>query len=70
MADAKSPSEAAESKQAPDKQAGPTPDVDQVLRVWQRLATQAVESLRGATQPLSDVATVDVQHAASSGAIL
>jgi hypothetical protein len=69
MADAKSPSDAAESKQAPDKQAGPTPDVDQVLRVWQRLATQAVESLRGATQPLSDVATVDLQHAASSGVI-
>jgi hypothetical protein len=69
MADAKSPSDAAESKQARDKQAGPTPDVDQVLHVWQRLATQAVESLRGATQPLSDVATVDVQHAASSGVI-
>jgi hypothetical protein len=69
MADAESSSDAAESKQAPDEHAGPTPDVDQVLRLWQRLATQAVESLRGATQPITEVATVDVQHAASSGAI-
>jgi hypothetical protein len=69
MAEDTTSSDAADSKQAPDQQAAPTPDVDQVLRLWQRLATQAVESLRGATQPVSDIATVDVQHATSSGAI-
>lgn len=68
MADAKSSTDPADSKQAPDGQAAP-PDVDQVLQLWQRLATQAVESLRGAAQPLGEAATVDIQHATSSGAV-
>jgi hypothetical protein len=45
------------------------PDVDQVLQLWQRLATQAVESLRDVTRPQSSDATVDVQHAKSSGVV-
>jgi hypothetical protein len=69
MADTKSVTDSAESKQAQAEQATPPPDVDQVLQVWQRLATQAVESLRGAAQPRAEVASVDIQHATSSGAV-
>ncbi len=69
MADTKSATDPADGKQAPDGQAAPPPDVDQVLQLWQRLATQAVESLRGAAQPLGEAATVDIQHATSSGAV-
>jgi hypothetical protein len=68
MADAKSVTDSANNKQAPGDQATP-PDVDQVLQVWQRLAAQAVESLRGATQPRAEAASVDIQHATSSGAV-
>jgi hypothetical protein len=68
-ADTKSVADSANSKQARDDQATPPPDVDQVLQVWQRLATQAVESLRGAAQPRAEVASVDIQHATSSGAV-
>jgi hypothetical protein len=69
MADAKSVTDSADGTQATGDQATPAPDVDRVLQVWQRLATQAVESLRGAAQPLGEVATVDIQHARSSGAV-
>jgi hypothetical protein len=68
-ADTKSVTDSADSEQAPGEQATPPPDVDQVLQVWQRLATQAVESLRGAAQPRGEVASVDIQHATSSGAV-
>lgn len=69
MADTKSVTDSADGEQAPAQQATPPPDVDQVLQVWQRLASQAVESLRGAAQPRAEVASVDVQHATSSGAV-
>jgi hypothetical protein len=68
-ADTKSVTDSADSEQAPAEQGTPPPDVDQVLQVWQRLATQAVESLRGAAQPRGEVASVDIQHATSSGAV-
>jgi len=68
-ADTKSVTDSADSEQAPSEQATPLPDVDQVLQVWQRLAAQAVESLRGATQPRAEVASVDIQHATSRGAV-
>lgn len=68
-ADTKSATDSADSEQAPDEHATPPPDVDQVLQVWQRLAAQAVESLRGAAQPRAEVASVDIQHATSSGAV-
>jgi hypothetical protein len=66
--DTKSVTDSANTKPAPDEQATP-PNVDQVLQVWQRLAAQAVESLRGAAQPRAEVASVDIQHATSSGAV-
>jgi hypothetical protein len=69
MADTKSATDSADREQAPAEQATPPPGVDQVLQVWQRLATQAVESLRGAAQPRGEVASVDIQHATSSGAV-
>ena len=68
-ADTKSVDDSVNSTQAPGDQATPPPDVDRVLQVWQRLATQAVESLRGAAQPRGDVASVDIQQATSSGAV-
>ncbi|MGB8208385.1 MAG: hypothetical protein WCF69_12375 [Mycobacterium sp.] len=69
MADTKSVTDSVNSTQAPADQATPPPDVDRVLQVWQRLATQAVESLRGAAQPRGEVASVDIQQATSSGAV-
>src|SRR3984893_12757243 len=69
MADTKSVTDTADSTQAPGEGTTPPPDVDRVLQVWQRLATQAVESLRGAAQPRGEVASVDIQHATSSGAV-
>jgi hypothetical protein len=76
-ADTKSVTDSVNSTQAPGEQAPPPPgdqappppDVDRVLQVWQRLATQAVESLRGAAQPRAEVASVDIQQATSSGAV-
>jgi hypothetical protein len=76
-ADTKSVADSVNSTQAPGDQAPPPPgdqappppDVDRVLQVWQRLATQAVESLRGAAQPRAEVASVDIQQATSSGAV-
>jgi hypothetical protein len=68
-ADTKSVTDSANTKPAPDEHATPPPDVDRVLQAWQRLAAQAVESLRGAAQPRAEVASVDVQHATSSGAV-
>jgi hypothetical protein len=68
-ADIKSVTDSVNSTQAPGEQATPPPDVDRVLQVWQRLATQAVESLRGAAQPRAEVASVDIQQATSSGAV-
>ena len=68
-ADTKSVTDSVNSTQAPGDQATPPPDVDRVLQVWQRLATQAVESLRGAAQPRGEVASVDIQQATSSGAV-
>jgi hypothetical protein len=68
-ADTKPVADPADNKEAPSDQAKPPPDVDRVLQLWQRLATQAVESLRGAAQPRGEVAAVDIQHATSSGAI-
>ena len=68
-ADTKSVNDSVDSTQAPGDQATPPPDVDRVLQVWQRLATQAVESLRGAAQPRGEVASVDIQQATSSGAV-
>ncbi len=58
-----------QSAPPPGDQATPPPDVDRVLQLWQRLASQAVESLRGAAQPRVEVASVDIQHATSSGAV-
>ena len=58
-----------DGKQAPGDAATPPPDVDRVFQLWQRLATQAAESLRGVTQPRGEIAAVDVQHATSSGAV-
>jgi hypothetical protein len=49
--------------------ATPPPDVDQVLQLWQRLAAQTLESLRGVAQPHGGTATLDVEHATSSGAV-
>jgi hypothetical protein len=78
MADTNSPVHKTDGKQAPSPdavadpqgdRATPPPDVDQVLQVWRRLAAQATESLRGTGRPHSGVATVDVEHATSSGAV-
>jgi hypothetical protein len=49
--------------------ATPPPDVDQVLQLWQRLAAQTLESLRGVAQPHGGTATIDVEHATSTGAV-
>ncbi|MFZ0715291.1 hypothetical protein [Mycobacterium sp.] len=76
-ADTKSVDDSVDSTQAagdqaappPGDQATPPPDVDRVLQLWQRLASQAVESLRGAAQPRGEVASVDIQQATSSGAV-
>jgi hypothetical protein len=68
-ADTKSVTESVNNTQTSGDQAAPPPDVDRVLQVWQRLATQAVESLRGAAQPRGEVASVDIQQATSSGAV-
>jgi hypothetical protein len=68
-ADTKSDTDSVKSMQAPGDHPNSPPDVDRVLQVWQRLATQAVESLRGATQPRAEVASVDIQQATSSGAL-
>jgi hypothetical protein len=76
-ADTKSVADSVNSTQAPGDQAPPPPgdqappppDVDRVLQLWQRLATQAVESLRGAAQPRGETASVDIQQATSSGAV-
>jgi hypothetical protein len=78
MADTNAVTDSIDSKQAPSPhpaadprgdQATPPPDVDRVLQLWQRLAAQVAESLRGAARPHGGVATVDVQHATSSGAV-
>jgi hypothetical protein len=78
MADTNSVASETDGKQAPapdptteppEHPRTPLPDVDQVLRLWQRLAAQTLESLRGAGQPHNEVATVDVEHATSSGAV-
>src|ERR1700761_3561070 len=50
-ADSQPVTDSADTQPAPDEHAVPPPDVDRVLQVWQRLASQAVESLRGAAQP-------------------
>jgi hypothetical protein len=68
-ADTKSVTESVNNTQASADKTAPPPDVDRVLQVWQRLATQAVESLRGATQSRGEVASVDIQQATSSGAV-
>jgi hypothetical protein len=68
-ADTKSVTESGNNTQTSGDQAAPPPDADRVLQVWQRLATQAVESLRGAAQPRGEVASVDIQQATSSGAV-
>jgi hypothetical protein len=69
MAETKSVADSAANTQPTGDDATSPPDVDRVLQVWQRLATQAVESLRGAAQPVAEAATVDIQHATSSGAV-
>jgi hypothetical protein len=68
-ADTKSVDDSVDSTNAPGDQATPPPDVDRVLQLWQRLASQAVESLRGAVQPRGELASVDIQQATSSGAV-
>jgi hypothetical protein len=68
-ADTTSATDSVESKRPPSDQTAPPPDVDRVLQVWQRLATQAVESLRGAAQPRDEIASVDIAQATSSGAV-
>ncbi|ODR08110.1 hypothetical protein [Mycobacterium shimoidei] len=65
MADTKSVAGEADNK--PDS--APPPDVDKLLQLWQRMVAQAVESLRGATRPPGEVATFDVQHGTSNGAV-
>jgi hypothetical protein len=67
--DGKQAASAHQAADARSEQATPPPDADRVLRLWQRLAAQVAESLRGAARPHGGVATVDVQHATSSGAI-
>lgn len=47
----------------------PPPDVDKVLQLWQRMAAQAVESLRGVARPPGEGATLDVQQGTSNGAV-
>jgi hypothetical protein len=78
MADTNSVASKTDGKQAPSPdptaeppghQPTPPPDVDQVLQLWQRLAAQTLESLRGVGRPHSGVATVDIEHATSSGAV-
>jgi hypothetical protein len=69
MAEPKSSTDPEELKQSPSGEGAATPDVDAVLQLWQRLATQAVESLRDVARPHSGVATVDIQHVTSSGAV-
>jgi hypothetical protein len=78
MADTNSVADKTDSKQAPspdpaadlrDDRAIPPPDVDQVLQLWQRLAAQTLESLRGVVQPHGGIAALDVEHATSSGAV-
>lgn len=78
MADTKSGTDGIDGKQAMSahpaadargEQGTPPPDVDRVLQLWQRLAAQVAESLRGAPRPHGGVATVDVEHATSSGAV-
>jgi hypothetical protein len=69
MADTNSVSNPTDSEPVAADQAIPPPNVDQVLQLWQRLATQAVESLRGVAQPRGGVATVDIQHATSTGVV-
>lgn len=49
--------------------AAPLPDADRVLQLWQRLATQAIETLRGAAQPRNGVASVNMQRGTSAGAV-
>src|ERR1700722_5765898 len=68
-ADTKSVDDSVDATPPPGDQATPPPDVDRVLQLWQRLASQAVESLRGAVQPRSELASVDIQQATSSGAV-
>lgn len=70
MADTKTGTDTAvDAQPTGDDPAPQVPDVDRVLRLWQRLATQAVESLRGATQSGSEAASVDIHHATSSGVV-
>ncbi len=78
MADTKSVTDPVDHNQAPspDPAADPRgdrvpspPDVDQVLQLWQRLAAQTLESLRGVAQPHGGTARLDVEHATSSGAV-
>ena len=78
MADTNSVADRTDGEQAPSPEpaadppgdrATPPPDVDQVLQLWQRLAAQTLESLRGVAQPHVGNATVDIQHATSSGAV-
>ncbi len=79
MADTNSVADQTDSKQvpAPDPaadlrggdRATPPPDVDQVLQLWRRLAAQTLESLRGAPRAQGGVATLDVEHSTSGGAV-
>jgi hypothetical protein len=69
MAEPKSGTDPSDRQQPPSEPAASAPDVDRVLQLWQRLAVRAVESLRDVARPHSADATVDIQHATSSGVV-
>jgi hypothetical protein len=69
MTESNSVTEPVDRNQAPRGPAKSPPDVDGVLRLWQRIASQAVESLRGGSPPHDGIAAVDVEHATASGAV-
>lgn len=69
LAEHQSAADPEERRQTPGDEPPANLDVDRVLQLWQRLASQAVESLRDVGRPQTGVATVDIQHATSSGAV-
>ena len=56
-------------QQPSGEQTSSVPDVDAVLQLWQRLAAQAVDSLRDVGRARSESASVDVQHDTACGAV-
>ena len=69
MTEPKPDSSSIGSDQSSSEAAASMPDVDRVVGLWQRLAAQAVESLRDVARPSGGDAAVDVQNKTSSGAV-